>query len=119
LVDRKLLQEEPMLDVVELYLDADVTASLALRSPVRFDFDAAAAGPHHAAAHLTINSADCRIACVAPLHPYRFLDFVFRHFYPLHWFAQASWFADAGRRALGEKVISEEHAAGVHLAWPA
>ncbi len=69
---------EPLADIVELYLNDHP----ALRSPIRFDYDLTSAKPGHPAAHLTLNTANCRIACIAPMHPLRFIDFVFRNFYP-------------------------------------
>lgn len=118
-VERRLLQEgEPILDVVSLYLGEGTPESIALRTPVRFDFDESAAGKSHPAAHLTINSSDCRIACVAPMHPYRFLDFIFRHFYPELWAAQPGWFDGASDRLLGAGVLTTADAATLHIAWP-
>lgn len=118
LVDEALLREEAILDVVALYLSDELQDSLALRSPVRFDFDLQAAKALHPAAHVTINSADCRIACVAPIHPYRFLDLVYKHFYPELWIAQSRWFRSAAERHLGERVLTDSDAATVHVTWP-
>src|SRR5438477_9395686 len=106
-VDQELLREgEPLADVVPLYLDAGAPG-LTMRSPVRFDFDPAVARPGHPAAHFSINSADCRVACVAPVHPYRFIDFIFRHFYPAFRRVHESWFEPAARRHLGSRVITD------------
>lgn len=116
LVDDDLLQEgEPIADVVELYSES--MDAIALRSPVRFDYDRAAAKPGHPAAHLTINSSDCRIACVAPMHASRFLDFVFRHFYPQLRAGHEPFFSECAKRHLGARVISDEDCEGPHLMW--
>jgi hypothetical protein len=117
-VDESLLAEgEPVEDVVSVYLNEGV-AALTLRSPVRFDFDAVGARPGHPAAHFSVNSPACRLACVAPVHPYRFLDFVFRQFYPIFRTAHEAWFEPAGRRHMGQRVITEGERKNVHLTWP-
>ncbi len=114
-VDDSLLREgESVTDVVNLY---DNIADVRLKSPIRFDFDLAAAEPRHPASHLTINSSDCRIACVAPIHVQRFVDFIFRHFYPIYWEAHISFFGPAAWRHAGEKVISDEDMKAVYLMW--
>ena len=109
-----LNQGEPVFDVVSLY---DNLADVVLRSPLRFDYDPNAAAPHHPAAHLTVNSPDCRIACVAPMHVHRFIDFVFRHFYPRLWHAHSGFFAEAAWRHVGERVLSDEDRTTPHLMW--
>lgn len=113
-VDLQLLLEgEPILDVVDLCRDQDPL----MRSPLRFDFDPAVARRGHPATHLTINGLDCRIACVAPIHPLRFVDFVFRHFYPRMWSAHEPFFSVAPFRHLGESVLAEDDRRGLHIAW--
>jgi hypothetical protein len=115
MVDDALLREgEPVADVVALY---DSLSDIRLRSPIRFDFDRAAAAPRHPASHLTLNSSDCRIACVAPIHVHRFVDFVFRNFYPTFWGAHIGFFGPAAWRHAGEKVISDDDLRTVHLMW--
>lgn len=108
-----LLEGEPILDVVDLYLKRYPL----MRSPIRFDFDPKAAKPGHPAAHLTINGMDCRVACVAPIHPLRFVDFVFRHFYPTMWAAHDAFFSAAPHRHLGKAVLSDEDRRGLHIMW--
>lgn len=114
-LDEQLVEEgHPIADIVSLYERA---SDVALRSPVRFDFDTDAAGPGHSAAHLTINSAECRIACVAPMHVRRFADFVYRHFYPRLWAAHSPFFRQAAHLHLGDPTLSEGDRAEIHLAW--
>lgn len=118
IVDEELLREgEPIADVVRLYLDEASGSAVALRSPIRFDFDPASVGEGHPAAHLTLNDQHCRIACVAPMHPYRFIDFVYRHFYPAMWTAQRPWFRAAAGRMLGERVLTDEDRGFPHVMW--
>jgi hypothetical protein len=117
-VDESLLQAgEPVGDVVELYLDDQARGEACLRSPIRFDFAPDDADEGHPAAHLTVNRASCRIACVAPLHPYRFIDFVFRHFYPTLHAAEVGWFDEASSRHIGSRVISEDDIQRPHIMW--
>jgi hypothetical protein len=117
-LDERLLWEgEPIADTVRVYLDEPTHSAIALRSPVRVDLDMSAADAGHPAAHLTLNESDCRIACVAPMHPYRFIDFVFRHFYPRLRLSQEDWFREASRSLLGDRVLADEDRAFPHLAW--
>ena len=76
-VDRDLLELEPPVDVFDLYAGGH-TSEVILRTVIRFDFDLESTRPEHPATHLTINSPDCRIGCVAPLGVGRFIDFIFR-----------------------------------------
>ena len=101
---------------MELYA-LDMPTNLLMRTPVRFDFDPTNARSGHPAAHLTINSAHCRIACVAPMHVHRFLDFVFRHFYPKERSVHRSFFDAASRLHIGKSVILEEDRRTPHLMW--
>ena len=114
-VDKTYLDEGwPVADVVSLYTDI---SDVVLRSPIRFDFDLKTAGLMHPAAHMTINSSNCRIACVAPMHVHRFVDFVFRHFYPPLWQAHIRFFEPAAWRHVGEPTIEADEREGLHLNW--
>lgn len=115
-VDENLLLEEALSDVVDLQLLGG-HQTISMKSPVRFEYDPSAAKAGHPAAHFSLNGPDCRIACIAPVHPYRFLDFVFRHFYPIYRAAHEGWFGDAAVRQLGQRVISADDRDGVHLSW--
>jgi hypothetical protein len=116
-LDLSLFQTEDPLEVIALYADANDNEHLALRSPIRFDFDIRSAKPGHPASHVTVNSDDCRIACVAPIHPYRFVDFVFRNFHPLHRQAHRTFFDDSASRHIGEKTIADGERNHIHVAW--
>lgn len=113
-LDTSLLAEgEPILDVFELARDSDA----ALRSPIRFDYAPRDAKPGHPAVHLSLNSIACRIACVAPLHVLRFIDFVFRHFYTELWLAHRPFFEAGSWQHVGPKVLAEGDHRNVHLMW--
>jgi hypothetical protein len=116
--DPSLLLEWPIGEVVEMYLDAPRADVIALKSMVRFDFDPSAARHGHPAAHLTINHPNCRIACVAPMHPYRFIEFVYRHFYADLRAAQVDWFDELSDYRLGKRVLSDEESGFPHMMWP-
>jgi len=66
---------------------------------------------------MTINSPGCRIACVAPLHPYRFIEFVYRHFYPDLRSAEAAWFDAAATQNIGSRVLTRDDATRPHIMW--
>jgi hypothetical protein len=117
LVDSALLYEEAFIDVVEAHLGEGIP-SIVLRSPIRFDYDPEAEQPGHPAAHLTLNGPDCRIGCIAPIHPYQFLDFVYRHFYPeLHDLGR-DWFHGGAQRRFDERVLTDEVRGQMHITWP-
>jgi hypothetical protein len=111
-IELELLDEgHALADVCDLYRDGDAV----LRSPIRFDYDPVSARPNHPATHMTFNSVDCRIACVAPLRVLRFLDFVFRSFYVRLWKAHESFFEAAAWRHAGRSTPYVSTA--VHFAW--
>lgn len=113
-LDLELLAQESLIDVVELY---DGSADILLRSQLRFDFDPQAGSSRHPAAHFTFNSPECRIACVAPVHIMRFLDFIFRHSYPRQHRFHEPFFAPSRWRHLGDPVLTERERLSLHLAW--
>ncbi len=108
-----LLSGESIADIVDLYRDGDAL----MRTPMRFDYDPAASKQGHPASHVTLNGADCRIACVSPMHPMRFVDFVFRSFYPDQWIVHKPFFGPAAWRHLGPVVITEDERQGIHMMW--
>ena len=113
-LDRALLKEGlPAADIVEFYRDSDA----ALRSPIRFDFDRRAAVHGHPASHFTINGIDCRIACAAPLHVMRFLDFIFRHFHVQLHAVHRPFFATAHALHIGPASLEDDDRRQVHFAW--
>jgi hypothetical protein len=117
-IDAELLQAgEPIADLASIQLESQPRGDVLLRTPLRFDYDLAAASEDHPAAHLTVNKDSCRIACVAPMHPYRFIDFVYKHFYPDLRARRPEWFLEASERLLGEAVMADVHRAAPHVMW--
>jgi len=110
-----LLEEGHSID--EIVSLCEHARDVVFRSPIRFDYDAANAKPGHPASHMTINSPDCRIACVAPMHVLRFVDFVYRHFYPKLWSAHATFFAEAAWRHIADGGIVNDERTHLHLSW--
>lgn len=111
---RRLASGDPIADVVKQYQHI---GHAALRSPIRFDYDVVNAKPGHPTSHMTINSADCRIACVAPMHVLRFVDFVYRNFYPDEWSVHADYFAAAAWRHIDGFGIANHERTSLHMAW--
>lgn len=112
---RELLAEgEALSDVVRMQMRDP--KNLFMKTSVRFDYDPLSAGTSHPASHFTMNSADCRIACAAPMRIGRFLDFVFQHFYEAHYrrheylrqFPLGGWF---------KPTLLSENRGSVHLNW--
>jgi hypothetical protein len=115
-VDKTMLREEPLLDVLDLHVEMEPTKMMP-RSTVRFDFAPRLAKPGHPAAHMTINSSTCRIACMVPMHVGRFAHFVFKNFYPDLWLAHVPYFNESAQREIGKRVITEDDSRHPHLAW--
>lgn len=114
-IDSSLLSEGfALMDVVELQLSG--AEDVLMKSMLRFDFDPANARPRHPETHLTMNSVECRIACVSPLRVGRFVDFVFRNFYPnVH--EHDSYIQGVTLGGWFDKSIAEDDASGLHIAW--
>ncbi|WP_425441812.1 DUF2290 domain-containing protein [Saccharopolyspora shandongensis] len=115
-LDTEMLRRDPVLELVDLHVETDPTG-IVLHSAVRFDYDPQSAGPGHPASHLTINSANCRIACSAPMHVGRFADFIFRHFYSDLWSAHFPYFSAGARRDLGARTLAQEDRSSPHIFW--
>ena len=114
-VDRGLLLEFPILDVVEDALAAGHGLAN-LSTAIRFDFDVENSSERHPAAHFTMNTADCRIPCMGPVRVGRFVRFIFNHFYPDDWIAH-DYLQALPVRGLGRTLTSDERD-HLHLAWP-
>ena len=83
-LDTSLLEEfnVSLADLIrEVYLE-DLEKSIALKSPVRFDFAPEAATDFHPASHITINERTCRIPVRSPMRFDQFMKFVLENFYP-------------------------------------
>lgn len=106
----------PILDIIEI-LSEGKPSDVVLRSPIRFDFDPSAANDEHPAAHMTINSKECRIACAGPLHVGRFIDFVFRNFYPNLRRAHRPFFEGRSYAIGGASTLTPEHQLHPHMTW--
>lgn len=115
-VDTDLLATDPLVDVFDVYA-AGPSKTVVPRSMIRFDFDANAEQDDHPAAHLTINSVDCRVACAAPLRLGLFVDFIFRHFYPAE-FASQVWLGKVPAGALAPHTVTEDQRGRIHINWP-
>jgi hypothetical protein len=113
--DLELLRTEPILDVLDLYCGGQVS-EIVLRTAIRFDFDLDAAREDHPAAHCTINSADCRIACIGPVCLGHFIDFVFRNFYPGLW-AVHPYLRQLPKRDIGVPTLTDDQASRLHVFW--
>lgn len=104
-------------DLREYYEPQGMNAAQ-LASVIRFDYDPDAAKPGHPAAHLTLNSADTRIACAGPLSPERFVKFVFKHFYPKLQEVQ-DYFKGIPNAGHFTENISQDDKSEVHVFWAA
>ena len=107
------LRMDPVLDVLDVYRTGG-EEHLRLRSPLRFDHDAAAAAPGHPASHVHMLSARCRCAVVAPLSLGHFIRFVFWQFYPDWW--QRHEFLREWKQELGGRTITPAEEEGLHFA---
>lgn len=94
------------------------TADLYLRSPIRFDFDPAAATSDHPASHLTVSGVDCRVPCRTWLPLSAFVRFVFQHFYPSQW-AVHDYLRNltTSRGPSSEERMSDAFLDQLHVSW--
>ena len=84
-LDLELLNDGLFLaEVIDLYQGQEIT-SVRLRSPVRFDYDPNANTDTHPASHMTFQWSHSRIPVTAPVSPGRFIQFIFKNFYPEMW----------------------------------
>lgn len=114
-MDRNLLMQEPIIDVFDMYASGR-PADVILGTMIRFDYDPGRASIDHPAVHLTINLPSCRIACTSPLRIGRFIDFVFRHFYPDEWRLHP-YLARLPGGGWGTQTLTDPEAEGTHIAW--
>jgi len=112
-VDQVLVRTEPVVDVVDLFLD-DWQNSIRFRSPIRFDYDPDNARDGHPSSHAHFNWNHVRCPLVAPLYPSQFLRFIFRQSYPDVW-AQHEWLRDLPK-AIGVRTILNDEEDDLHLA---
>ena len=98
-------------------LEIHSSNAVRMKSAVRFDLDISAAKRGHPASHLTFNSNDCRIACLAPITPLRFVDFIFKNFYAFYWSRHRSYFSTARSSHLAIPVIGDDERDDIHISW--
>lgn len=115
-IDPDVVAEFGIYDVVEAELDDIKRVRFA--STVRFELDLAGAAPGHPAAHMTLNSPDCRVPCMTPMRLGMFLRFILGQFYPNVW-DEHPFFESLATSGLGRRTITHEEAGGLHIAWPA
>ncbi len=112
--DPELLLEIPLLDLLEDFGPPSI-GDIRLRSPVRFDFDPAAAAPGHAASHLTVVAGSCRVASAGPLSLGHFVRFVFRQFYPELWNTHP--FLRQWAQASSNRTLLPDEESELHINW--
>ncbi|ORE90943.1 DUF2290 domain-containing protein [Aurantimonas sp. 22II-16-19i] len=83
------------------------------KSSLRFEFDPVAQAEDHAAAHLHVNTADCRLPMRAPLSVREFVGFLIKYIYPSEFSA-----ALLGQLPFdSDPTISPAEEQGFHLNW--
>lgn len=83
-IDQEMLEggDLSLSDLIrEVYMQ-DLEQSVALASPIRFDYAPDAAADFHPASHVTINRQTCRIPVRSPMRFDHFVRFVLENFYP-------------------------------------
>lgn len=115
-VDQRLLESDPILDVIDMHADTEGVTGIVLRGMVRFDFDPEAEEEDHPSSHLTLISADCRIPCLAPVSLGHFIEFVFKHFYPSVWRSYA-FLRELPKESMGDQSVTSYQTNQLHVAW--
>ena len=90
---------------------------LRTKSAIRFDFDPEEARSGHAASHVTLNAACCRVPVRASLDLRSFIEFVFLNFYPELWNSVAAIHALPSDYT--SNTISSMEQRHLHLHWHA
>lgn len=109
--DLDLLNEEPILDVIDIYMND--SGRFRARSPIRFDFNADSMQPEHPASHMTMLTNECRMPVYGPVSLGHFIDFVFRNFYPDIW--QQHEFIREWPISINQRTISTSEQRYLHI----
>lgn len=112
--DQDDVAELGLLDTLDMIFPVSQQAHLLMVTPVRFDFDSAAASGNHPASHLTIIKHCCRVPVFGPLSLGHFCRFIFRSFYPDSWARLAA--VEALSAEWGNRTILPEHEHEFHVA---
>jgi hypothetical protein len=97
----------PILDLIDLLDEREIIDRLRQETPLRFEFDPAAATEDHPASHLHMSRNCCRIPVYAPLTLGHFIRFIFKHFYPTVWNAN-NFLRDWGCEATSPTISYEQ-----------
>lgn len=108
------IRDWDIFEAIEL-LSGSSADQVRVAGPVRFDFDQRVARPGHSASHLTLVSPQTRIPTVAPLSLGHFVRFIFRHFYPDEWTANA--FLREWGMEYAKHTIEVDDTYEVHVGW--
>ena len=82
-LDAEFLQTDPLDEVLDVY-ESGNTADVVLRTAIRFDYDLERSAEDHPAAHMSLNSARCRVrlrraSSIGPLRGLRLPEFLSRY----------------------------------------
>jgi hypothetical protein len=114
-VDQDYLLTDPLSDVLDLH-NGDSHEDITMQTAIRVDFDPSSAAAGHPTAHLTLNVANCRIACEAPMAPESFLRFVFRNFYHAQYAANVDFFETLPKPD-ADSTVTDDERYEPHVAW--
>lgn len=109
--DLDLLNEEPILDVIDIYMND--SGRFRARSPIRFDFNADSMQLEHPASHMTMLTNECRMPVYGPVSLGHFIDFVFRNFYSDIW--QQHEFIREWPTSIEQRTISTSEQRYLHI----
>lgn len=105
----------PLSDLIrDVYL-GDLEKSIALKSPIRFDYAPEATADFHPASHITINTPSCRIPVRSPIRFDQFVRFIFEHFYPD--ILNVPSIAASIQTEFDDECLSEHDRGRIHLTW--
>lgn len=79
-----------LLDALESLSAQELLDQLRLLAPLRFEYSPDQATVDHPATHAHVGASSCRIPVHAPMSLGHFVRFVFRHFFPTEWAANAN-----------------------------
>ena len=102
-LDAGLVNELPLVDIIDAYCDDYGINEVKLRSPVRFDYDDGVEAVDHPTTHMTFQWSRTRMPVGSPLSLGHFVHFVFQNFYPNLWKTHgfiSNWPVDYATRTL-------------------
>lgn len=116
-IDFELMQDfdANLSDIINAVYLGDLENSIALKSPIRFDYAPDATADYHPASHITFNEQTCRIPVRSPMRFDQFMRFILENFYPD--ILQDEGVLQAILNEHDNECLSDHDRGRIHLTW--